>query len=997
MVACSNDSDSNSPNPIALSDDPLGGDTSLLGSSSSGDLNGDITSSAGPQPGSSAYVDPVTGEVVGSSGSAVPASSTARDFSAKDSHEGLLPGEDTTQVPLTEPPPYVGNFPVVFSEVSPSNASLKDEDGNDPGWLELYNTSDSPVDLSGIALSNDLKFPRRWTFGKAVIPAKSYMVVFMSGKNLPDYTPPSDSIDMVSTNCHANESTVSGMGGFDFGGFDMGGMGMGGTTAAASAPAVSNLPGQSALCFNQNGANMFGAVLSVPAGASNASFVVNPSTTNLSKINQLVLKGYISKGHKIRLNLNDNNGSIGSWSGKNLKGTGDSTTEYSIRLGDNAMGVNLANVSGTTFFSESQAVENTEIKIFSYIARNRGHEPHTTFKVDKDGGALYLVNTEGGILDSVRYNAVPVTATWSMNTAGKWGIGDPSPYGATLGEVSATQASSGESSVPPSGFYSSPVTVTLPQGSRCATGGAEPTINSSPVTQSLNISSTTVLRCVTYVDGAYRSEMLNRTYVFETQPSLPALFITTDSLSMFSADSGLYMTGDGAQMMDPHKGANYWSNRELPVYVELIEPGAKQPGFGIMGDFKISGQYSRAKEKKSFSVTFREQYGVKRLKYTLFPDHPELTKFKAFSVRNFGNNCGNDYVRDRVGTQITEGLDVDYQRGRYVIVYYNGTYYGIHDMRERNNEYYYETKYGFDGNDIDLLDANDEATAGSSADYVAMMDWLQSNSLKDDANFSKIANQIDIDNYINYMQTEMFINNRDWPHNNLKKWRVASQKTKWKWFIYDTDFGFGTNYSMNTTNIFSYVTSASGTQMAAGFGMGGGGNGTAKETLLLRRLLENATFARSFVNRFVVLLASYFTSERILKMVNDLQSQVQSEMARDQQLWGFNASSMDQDFATITNFASSRQQQITSEMETFFSLSNPVPMTIATSGSGSVLVNGLPIGKSSITANFYSNVPVTLTAKATNGGVFSGWSDGVKDETRTVNPGEVTSITAQFK
>ena len=367
MVACSNDSDSNSPNPIALSDDPLGGDTSLLGSSSSGDLNGDITSSAGPQPGSSAYVDPFTGEVVGSSGSAVPASSTARDFSAKDSHEGLLPGEDTTQVPLTEPPPYVGNFPVVFSEVSPSNASLKDEDGNDPGWLELYNTSDSPVDLSGIALSNDLKFPRRWTFGKAVIPAKSYMVVFMSGKNLPDYTPPSDSIDMVSTNCHANESTVSGMGGFDFGGFDMGGMGMGGTTAAASAPAVSNLPGQSALCFNQNGANMFGAVLSVPAGASNASFVVNPSTTNLSKINQLVLKGYISKGHKIRLNLNDNNGSIGSWSGKNLKGTGDSTTEYSIRLGDNAMGVNLANVSGTTFFSESQAVENTEIKIFSYI------------------------------------------------------------------------------------------------------------------------------------------------------------------------------------------------------------------------------------------------------------------------------------------------------------------------------------------------------------------------------------------------------------------------------------------------------------------------------------------------------------------------------------------------------------------------------------------------------------------------------------------------------
>lgn len=1003
-MSCSDDSNSNDSNPIAQSGDLQGGDGVLVGSSSSGELNGDATpSSTDAQPGSSTVVDPVTGEVVGSSASAVPASSTARDFSAKDSHEGLLPGEDSTQVPLTEPPPYVGNFPVVFSEVSPSNASLKDEEGNDPGWLELYNTSDSPVDLSGIALSNDLKFPRRWTFDKAVIPAKSYMIVFMSGKNYSNYTPPSDSVNLISTNCQANESAVSGMGGFDFGGFDMGGMGMGGgqggmggTTTAASVPAVSNLPGQSALCFNQNGVNMFGAVLSVPAGASNASFVVNSSTTNLSKVNQLVLKGYVTKGHKIRLNLNDNNGSIGSWSGKNLKGTGDSSTVYSIRLGDKAMGLNLANVSGTTFFSESQAVENTEIKIFSYIGRNRGHEPHTTFKVDKDGGALYLVNKEGGILDSVRYNAVPVTATWGKNAAGQWGIADPSPYGATLGEVSATQAASGESTVPPSGFYSSPVTVTLPQGSRCATGGAEPTINSSPVTQSLNISATTVLRCVTYVDGAYRSEMLNRTYVFETQPSLPALFVTTDPESMFNLDTGLYMTGDGAQMMEPHKGANYWSNRELPVYVELVEPGAKQPGFGIMGDFKISGQYSRAKEKKSFSVTFREQYGEKRLKYNLFPDHPELTKFKAFSVRNFGNNCGNDYVRDRVGTQISEGLDVDYQRGRYVIVYYNGVYYGIHDMRERNNEYYYETKYGLDANDIDLLDAHDEATAGSSADYVAMMDWLQSNSLTDAANYKKIADQIDIDNYINYMQTEMFVNNRDWPHNNMKKWRVASQKTKWKWFIYDTDFGFGTNYSMNTTNIFSYVTSASGTEMAAGFGMGGG-SGNARETLLLRKLLENASFARAFVNRFVVLLASYFTSDRILDMVNNLQSQVQSEMARDQEFWGFNASSMEQDLATIKSFATSRQQQITTEMETFFSLNSPAPLTIGYSGSGTVLVDGLSIGKSSITANFYTNVPLTLTAKATNGSVFAGWSDGVKDETRTIHAGEVQSITAQFK
>lgn len=1046
LMACSEDSGTNNSNPIT-SEGPQIGDVAVIGSDPDSPLGGgDVAYSAGDVVGSSGSVDG-SGDVAASSGgdgvpvgtssgvdaggdspavtfsssnpyAFVSSSSTARDFSAKDSHEGLLPGEDSTLVPQETPPAYVGNFPVVFSEVSPSNASLKDDEGNDPAWLELYNTSDVPVDLSGIALSNDLKYPRRWTFGKAVIPAKSYMVVFMSGKNYADYIPPSDSVNLITTDCKANESvSTGGFGGFDFG--NMGGMGgfggMGGaaggagdvggvaggagnmgmgTTAASSAPAIDNLPGQSALCFTQDGANMFGSVINVPAGASNASFVVNSSTTNLSKINQLVLKGFISKGHKIRLNLNDNNGSIGSWSGKNLKGTGDSSTVYYVRLAENAAGLNLSNVSGTTFLSESQSVDNTMIKMFSYIGRNRGHEPHTTFKADKDGGAIYLVNQEGGILDSVRYNATPATATWAKNSAGAWGIADPTPYGETVGDVSATQASSGNETVPPSGFYSQAVTVTLPQGSRCATGGAEPTENSSPVTQSMNITSTTVLRCITYANGSYKSEMLNRTYVFEQQPSLPVLFVTTDPLSMFSPDSGLYMTGNNAQAMDPHKGANYWSNRELPVYLELVEKGAKAPGFGIKGDFKISGQYSRAKEKKSFSVTFREEYGAKRLKYTLFPDNPELTKFKAFSIRNFGNNCGNDYLRDRMGTAVSEGLGVDYQRGRYVIVYYNGAYYGIHDMRERNNEYYYETKYGLDANDIDLIDANNDASSGSSADFEDLMAWLQSNSLNTEANYKHVADQIDIDNFINYMQTEMFVNNRDWPHNNMKKWRVASQKTKWKWFLYDTDFGFGTNYSMDNTNIFSYVTKSGGTNMMGGFGAGGS---SGESTLLMRRLLEYLPFARAFVNRFCVLLVTQFNSERLLKMINDLQSQVESEMARDQEFWGFDVAGMENDLATIKNFAQTRQEKIAAEMETYFSLTGKSPLTISASGPGIVLVEGLPLNTASVTANFYSNVAVTLSVQEGVGGVFTGWCDGVTDRTRMVTPGEVTSITAVFK
>ena len=962
-----------------------------------------------------------------SSGSVLVSSSSKNDSyegdKDKGGHDGPLPGEDSNQVIVDEPLQVAAGFPVIFTEVSPSNASLKDNDGNDPAWVELYNTSDAPVSLNGVGLTNDAHMPRRWVFGNATIPAKAHLVVFLSGKNFPDYVQPSDSVNMVSTNCSAQTSSTGGQGA-------IGGQ-WGGNTGASSGPDVANLPGQSSICFSENGGISFGSVMKVNAGGgmmmmgagsgATSSFMVNTSgSTNLTKANQFLLKGVIDKGHKIRMSLN---GTGGDWS-KNLRGSGEERVYY-VTIKENQS--KLGNVTGSTFTLETEGSETTTIKVTSYIARNRGHEPHTTFKAE-DNGILYLTNDANAILDSVSYGEVPNGATWSKSDAGAWGFASPTPYGNTLGEVFATQAQSGETSIPPSGFYSSAVSVTFPAGTRCEVGGTEATPNSQLMTQALSITATTVLRCRTYGEGMYPSDEIIRTYVFEQAPSLPAIFVTTDPLSMFSPDTGLYMTGNNASSMDPKKGANFWSNREIPVFVELFEKGSpKAPAFGVMGDYKIAGQYSRAKQKKSFNINLREEYGNKRLKYNLFPDYPELKKFKAFTLRNFGNNSGDEYVRDRLGTSMTEGLGVDYQRGRYVIVYYNGQYYGIHDLRERNNEYYYETKYGYDADDIDLIDAQNEASAGSAADYKAMIDWLQSNELSSDANYQKIAEQVDIDNYINYMQAEMFVNNGDWPHNNMKKWRVASQKGKWKWFLYDTDFGFGAGYNTQRVNVFSYVTNASGTNGMGGFNMGdwGGGNmgdfgggdmgqwdgnmgggqvvnpapagSISEHTILMIRLLENASFKNAFINRFCVLLNMNFSAERLLKRISDLQSQVESEISRDATFWGYDASKMPTNLEGVKSFAQTRQQTIMSEMQSYFQLGETAQVTLSTQGNGTIKVNGLPLDQSSMSVSFFRDVPVTLTAEAKSGGVFSGWSDNVSEATRTITPGQVTSVTAVFK
>lgn len=988
---------------VACSDDPSAGPVSP-DSGAEGQPGGEVIIGEDGQP----VLTSSAGELPLSQGGLPIASSSSKKDDG--SHDGPLPGEDQQMVAVDTPLTYVGNFPVIFSEVSPENANFKDNDGNDPGWVELYNTSDAPVSLKGVALSNDAKYPRRWVFGNATVPAKSHMIVFLSGKNYADYIAPSDSVNMIGTDCSSETSSGSGWGMMpgmgdwgggmgDFGGGQGAGAGAG---AGATTTNAENLPGKSALCYSEGGTNQIGAVVKVSPNKGSYTRVVVNAASKPGNADQLVVRGFITKTHKIRLNFKEGD-AMSNWSGKNLRGTGDSTAVYYVRLSDNASEINRNSISATTFATETAGSESTTIKITSYIARKRGHEPHTTFKAE-NSGALFLVDENNAILDSVSYSSVPTGASWSRDAAGKWGFASPSPYGSTTGEVFAVQAESGEVNIPPSGFYSSPVAVSFPAGTRCEQGGTEPTVN-SPVVQSLNVSSTTVFRCRTYADGSYPSDEIIRTYVFEQQPSLAAIFVTTDPLSMFSADSGLYMTGNSASMMDPKYGANFWSNRELPVYVEMFEPGSpKTPAFGVMGDYKISGQYSRAKEKKSFSVTLREEYGNKRLKYPLFPDYPELKKFKAFSLRNFGNNSGDDYVRDRIGTQMTEGLGVDYQHGRYVIVYYNGKYYGIHDLRERNSEYYYETRYGLDPNDIDLLDANNDASAGSSTDYKAMVDWLQGNELTSEANYNKIAEQVDVENYMNYMAAEMFVNNGDWPHNNMKKWRVASQKSKWKWFLYDVDFGFGAGYNTQNSNVFSYVTNANGTNGMGGMmmpGMGQQGQQTggsiSEHTILMIRLLGNDGFKKAFINRFCVLLSMNFAADRLVKQIDALQSQVQSEMSRDAEFWGYNASSFSSNLEKIKNFAQTRQQTIMNEMQQHFGLGSTTQVTLSVQGSGEIQVHNLPLDQSSMAVNFFSDVPVTVTAVSKSGSVFTGWSDGEQNATRTFNPGEKPTLTANFR
>ena len=875
-------------------------------------------------------------------------------------------------------------FSVLFSEVDPVNLSYKDHEGDDAGWVEIYNPSDSAINLKGSLLANDISKKTAWKFGNVVIGPKSHLLVFLSGKNYPDYVAPSDSTSLMGGDCWVwtdkQNSPVAGTSSFSF------------------------LPSKTGFCFTEDGNQGFGGIMQFGENKdlgwhSISAFVQKDGASennpvDISKANELLLTGYIENGHQLELRLAQSG--LDDWTGwdKVLTGTGDSTSTYSVVLPTGTTFPDLTKIYGTRFSLQNNEFRATKFKIKSYIVRNRGHEPHANFKIKKSGGHLYLFDPSEILVDSVAYPSISLGKSWSRqydNGTGQygnaWGFASSTPITATQENPVASQAVFPVNALPASGFYSSAISIQFNEKDqvRCEREGFAPTA-SSPLTTSLSISKTTVVRCASFAASVLPSSVETRTYIFENAPATPAVFLTGDPNSLFDPDTGIYSDGPYIQSAEPHFGANYWQDREIPIFVELLEKGGKAPAFAKNAGYQIFGNYSRANKKKSVAIVFKEKYGDKRLEYPLFPDFPELKKFKVFLLRNNGGNFGADYIRDRLCSSVSEGLGVDYQRGRGVIVYYNGEYYGIYSIRERSTEYYFETHYGFDPDDIDLLKADNSASAGSAVDYVDLMKNLEKYHLSSEKNYNHVAELIDIDNFINYVHTELFMNNRDWPANNLKKWRANNPKTKWKWFIYDMDFGFGNEYSEYKNNIFDFATAEDGDDWP---------NGPAS-TLLLRRLLENDGFRAAFINRFPVLLAMNFEKSRLLARINAMMGEIESEISRDQKRWGHNASYMSGQLEKMRTFAGSRQAVIMSEMTEFFGLGAVVNVTLSVSGSGTILVHDLPLDRNSVTVSFFKGTPVKLTAKA-NGGAFSGWSDGVKEETRTIDPEKVSSLTAVFK
>lgn len=553
--------------------------------------------------------------------------------------------------------------------------------------------------------------------------------------------------------------------------------------------------------------------------------------------------------------------------------------------------------------------------------------------------------------------------------------------------------------LPPAGFYSE-ITIPVPAPQyggviRCTFDGSEPTSVTTAFTSPYTVTKNTAVRCAEFV-GDSVARKSSHTYFINENVSMPVVAISIDPYQMFDPLNGYYSQGV-RYCTEPCYEANYWKDIELPVHVEYFEKGssAMKRDWQIDAGLSIIGQWSRYRAKKSVAIKMKSEYQDGRLKYPIFKTRPEDNKFKAFNLRNNGNRFVGDYIEDPVLSSLLEGSGVDYQRSRQVVVFYNGTYYGIHDLRERLNEHYIETNYGIDSKEVNMVKhiKKDVTASGGTVDsYVAMLDFIHAHDFSTDtAAYTKLKTMMDVGNYADYMAAEIYYHNGDWPDNNVRAWNTADRP--FKFLVFDLDHGFGWDWAVSgfnyvSHNMFSWIKRG-GTNLC---------NGEHCFAEIYIKLIENPDFRRLFINHAAVMLDYYLTYQKLVEATDAMTATIpSSEMDRDIAKYPKTEHSFDRTGETLKSYASTRTTILRAEISLEFGLGQDISVEIASTGKGKVLLDGMTLPSNDYTGRFFEYNDMLLTAVPLEGGVFDSWEDGSKANPRLVTPSQGSKYTAKFK
>lgn len=604
---------------------------------------------------------------------------------------------------------------------------------------------------------------------------------------------------------------------------------------------------------------------------------------------------------------------------------------------------------------------------------------HTNFSLSGDGEYLGIYDNSGRLIDEIHFGVQENNVTQgrsSENPTAWYYFSDPTPgkenstfYAPSVQFASEPTCSS------QGGFFADAHEISLTASSvnaivKYTLDGSDPTFTSPTADGPITIFRNFTLKARTYEKGKLPGTIISKSFFIGENIDLPVVSIATNSDHTDDYDFGIFR--------------NSIKEREVPASIQYFDKNGTSQFSENVG-IRLFGSTIYNLPQKPISVRCKGKFGASQIHYKLFDDRDNET-FKSFQLRNGGNDHNLAYFRDGLATSLIKGeMDIDYQAYKPCVVYINGDYQGIYEIRERLDADYLAANNNISSATVSIIEDSSHVVTGDGKSFENLKYYLINNSLQDTKNYEYVASIIDIDEYINYMINKIFIGYKLFDLNN-KYW----QKTdgKWRWIANDMEHAFGEiggdEYDQNT--LVKVLNQNNELPQWA--------------TLVFSKLMENNSFRSSFSQRFSTYLNTIYQPNYTISKVDSLTALLKNQMPRHIYKWKtpFTMNVWQGNINFIKEFLTQRPKYIRNHLSEYLGAKDSALVRINIVGNGNIYIENSPIKNQSFSGYYFEGVPLNLIAVPQLGYRFVGWQGIDNDNVSlAIIPKDTTTLVAVFE
>lgn len=739
-----------------------------------------------------------------------------------------------------------------INEFMASNATtICDSFGSYSDWIELYNSTDTDMDISGFGISDNLSQPMKYRFPDGTtIAAKGYLVVFCSGNE-----------GMQNGELHAPF----------------------GLRSYGEDVVIANRAGRIIDSYSFKNQETDVSMARIPDGAGELQSNSQPSPgypntgagySAFDAANRLPLGGvYISE-------FGGSTGSVASDWVEIYNSTGSAVSLAGYGLSNNPKN------PAKWVFPDISIEPGEYLLLYATGSADKAQKKNLklNFCISSTGEALFFFDPNGKLIDKLSAGRMRSGQSYGRDGSdNRFYYAEPTP-GAQNGKGYEGITQLPAFSVTP-GIYDNAVTVAITAGEgetiRYTTDCTTPNASSEVYSGELSISKNSVIRAAAFRDGYLSGDVATATYLFRSDGvnhALPVVTLVTDPDNLWNSKTGIYATGDqfdpdAASYADTLKSATYYQAKfateeqvdtiwEKPAAFSLFDDNGKQVFTQNVG-IRIAGSFGRGRAQKGFNVIARKEYGKGSMEYPFFENRP-YTEYKAVVLRAGAQDQNRSKIRDELASGLLEGTDINilYQAYRPTVLYLNGEYWGVYFMKEKRNRFFVAQHENTENNvDLAIGKGFKQRSYGDNSDWVSLYEYATSHDLSASDAYNYVAERMDVDSFRDYMIAEIYNGNTD--TYNFQYYRLKGGK--WKFIFYDFCWGF----------------QSPGHETLA-FRMGKTPSDVCSAKLFAA-MLQNKGWRDSFCRRFGELLNTAFAPERVSALIEELYGYVEPEIKRERE------------------------------------------------------------------------------------------------------------------